>query len=160
MSNLTEAGLKLRKALMTDVLKIQELINSFASTDVMLPKSLNQLYENIRDYIVLEKDNKIVACGALHFYWEDLAEVRSLAVDSGVARAGYGSMIVEELVKQASEYRVKKVFCLTLVPKFFKRLNFEEVPHSDLPQKVYKDCINCVKLGNCDEIAMVRYTEI
>jgi amino-acid N-acetyltransferase len=126
----------------------------------MLPKSLNQLYENIRDYVVLEKDSKIIACGALHFYWEDLAEVRSLAVDQECARGGYGSLIVEELVKQAFDYRVKKVFCLTLVPKFFKKLDFEEVPHSELPQKVYKDCINCVKLGNCDEIAMVRNTGI
>lgn len=159
MSNLAKADVKIRKAVMTDVLTLQSLINSYASTDIMLPKSLNQLYENIRDFIVLEIDGKLVGCAALHFYWEDLAEVRSLAVDPDYGKQGYGSRIVNSLVESAKEYRVKKVFALTLVPGFFEKLGFSEVPHSELPQKVYKDCINCVKLGNCDEIALVKYVD-
>ena len=160
MSNITKADVKIRKAVMTDVLRIQELVNAYAKTEQMLPKSLNQLYENIRDFIVIVKDNKVIGCGALHFYWEDLAEVRSLAVDSNHAKSGYGSLIVEALLEQAREYKVKKAFCLTLVPGFFSKLKFKEVPHSDLPQKVYKDCINCIKLGCCDEIAMIRETGV
>ncbi len=160
MSNVIKTDVEIRKAVMTDVLKIQELVNIYAKTEQMLPKSLNQLYENIRDYIVLVKDDNVIGCGALHFYWEDLAEIRSLAIDPEYAKNGYGSLIVEALVEQAKEYKVKKAFCLTLVPRFFSRLNFNEVPHSDLPQKVYKDCINCLKLGCCDEIAMTRDTGI
>lgn len=156
MSNLNHAGITIRKAIMTDVIRIQGLINLHASTGVMLAKSLNQLYENLRDFVVLEKDGEVLACGALHFFWEDLAEVRSLAVDPEHAKNGYGAMIVNSLVEQAKEYKIKRVFALTLVDKFFAKLGFHEVPHSDLPQKVYKDCINCVKLGCCDEIAMVK----
>ncbi len=160
MSNTTTTRVKVRNAVMTDVLRIQTLVNHYAKTDLMLPKSLNQLYENIRDFIVLEIEGKVIGCGALHFYWEDLAEVRSLAVDPDCAKRGYGALIVECLVQQAKEYKVNRVFCLTLVPGFFAKLGFKEVPHSELPQKVYKDCINCVKLGKCDEIAMVISTEI
>ncbi|MGD9580102.1 MAG: N-acetyltransferase [Vampirovibrionia bacterium] len=156
MSNLNQAGVLIRKAIMPDVLRMQNIINFHASSGVMLPKSLNQLYENLRDFIVLEKDGEVVACGALHFFWEDLAEIRSLAVDPDHAKNGYGAMIVETLVEQAKDFKIKRVFCLTLVEKFFGKLGFTEVPHSELPQKVYKDCINCVKLGRCDEIAMVR----
>lgn len=156
MSNTSEQAVSMRKAVMSDVLRMQELINHYASTDIMLPKSLNQLYENLRDYSVLEKDGKIIGCGALHFFWEDLAEIRSLAVDHQEAKKGYGSVIVNELTKEAAKHEVSKVFCLTLAPKFFARLGFEEVQHSALPQKVYKDCINCVKLGKCDEIAMTK----
>jgi amino-acid N-acetyltransferase len=159
MSNLTRTGVDVRKADMTDVLRLQTLINYYAKTDIMLPKSLNQLYENIRDFIVIEVDGNVIGCGALHFFWEDLAEVRSLAVDPEYAKSGYGSYIVDCLVEQAKEYKVKKVFCLTLAPKFFDRLGFVEVPHAELPQKVYKDCINCVKLGKCDEIAMIKILE-
>lgn len=160
MSNSTKVGVKIRHAHMGDVMTLQYLINQYAKDDIMLPKSLNQLYENLRDYVVLEKDQKVIGCGALHFMWEDLAEIRSLAIDPSSAKQGYGSLIVEYLVLQAKEYQVKKVFCLTLVPQFFTRLGFTEVPHSELPQKVYKDCINCVKLGKCDEIALIRFTGV
>lgn len=156
MSISSEQDVSIRKAVMSDVLRIQELINHYASTDIMLPKSLNQLYENLRDYMVLEKDGKIIGCGALHFFWEDLAEIRSLAIDAQESKKGYGSVIVEALVKEAVKHKITKVFCLTLAPGFFSKLRFVEVPHSALPQKVYKDCINCVKLGKCDEIAMTR----
>ena len=141
---------------MTDVIRMQSLINLHAGSGVMLPKSLNQLYENLRDFVVLEKDGEVLACGALHFFWEDLAEIRSLAVDPDHSKNGYGAKIVNNLIEQAREYKIKRVFALTLVDKFFAKLDFTEVPHSELPQKVYKDCINCVKLGCCDEIAMVR----
>jgi len=156
MSNLNQAGIIIRKAIMTDVVRMQSLINLHAGSGVMLPKSLNQLYENLRDFVVLEKDGEVIACGALHFFWEDLAEIRSLAVDPDHAKNGYGAKIVKNLIEQAKEFRIKRVFALTLVDKFFAKLDFTEVPHSELPQKVYKDCINCVKLGCCDEIAMVR----
>lgn len=156
MSKSIQAAIKIRKAVMSDVLIIQDIVNHYANDDIMLPKSLNQLYENLRDYLVLEKDNQVIGCGALHFFWEDLAEVRSLAIAPEHAKSGYGSLIVEALVDQARDHEIKRVFCLTLAPHFFSRLGFEQVAHSELPQKVYKDCINCVKLGKCDEIAMVR----
>lgn len=158
MSSICANGIIVRNAKMTDALRIQELVNAFARDDVMLPRSVSYIYENIRDFKVLEKDGNVVACSALHFYWNDLAEVRSLAVDSLCSGQGFGRVLVEENIKEAAEFGVKRVFCLTLVPGFFSKLGFTEVPHSDLPQKVYKDCINCVKLGNCDEIAMVKDT--
>lgn len=156
MSKSELAGVKIRRAVMSDVLDIQSIVNYYAKDGIMLSKSLNQLYENLRDFLVLEKENKVVGCGALHFFWSDLAEVRSLAIEPEYAKSGYGSLIVDALVKQAGDYEVERVFCFTLAPKFFSRLGFIEVPHGELPQKVYKDCINCVKLGKCDEIAMVR----
>lgn len=159
MSNEISTSYKIRNAVMSDVLCIQTLINAYAKSDIMLAKSLNQLYENIRDYVVLEREGKVVACGALHFFWEDLAEIRSLAVSPECSKNGYGSIITRHLIEQANVFGVKKVFALTLVPNFFLKLGFKEVPHSELPQKVYKDCINCVKLGNCDEIALIKYLE-
>lgn len=160
MSNSNQDIIKLRKAVMSDVVALQDLVNHYAKDDIMLPKSLNQLYETLRDFVVLEKDGELIGCCALHFFWDDLAEVRSLAINPTYSKQGFGSKVLDYIMNDAVEFGVKKVFCLTLVPEFFEKHGFHRVEHRELPQKVYTDCINCVKLGKCDEIALVKLTGV
>ena len=116
--------------------------------------SLNSIYENIRDFWVCEENGRHVGCAALHIVWEDLAEIKSLAVSEEHKGKGIGTMLVEECLKEAEELGVKKVFVLTYAQNFFSKLNFEEVEKIKLPHKVWGECINCVKFPSCDEIAM------
>ncbi len=144
----------IRKARITDAKDIQNLINQYAAQNLMLPRSLNEIYDNIRDFYVAENDGKIVGCGALHVSWEDLAEVKSLAVDEAYQKKGIGRKIVEKCLKEAKDLGIKRVFALTLVPDFFKKIGFNNIHKKKLPQKVWSECINCIKFTECDEIAV------
>jgi len=149
-------GFMQRKARVEDVLSIQKLINDYAKADKMLPRSLNEIYENIRDYTIIEVGGKIIACTALHVLWEDLAEIKSLAVDELETKQGYGSSLVQLCLKEAQELGVKKVFALTYIPEFFvKRFGFKEVEKDKLPRKVWSECIRCVKFPDCKEVPVV-----
>ena len=141
---------------MEDVKSIQELINFYAKKDQMLPRSLNELYENIRDFFIYEKDGQILGCVALHVTWEDLAEIKSLAVHESKQKQKIGSLLAEEALKDAKLLKVKRVFALTYVPEFFKKLGFKKVDHSELPHKIWSECIHCVKFPDCQEIALVK----
>ncbi len=114
----------MRKAVVPDVPEIQKLVNSFASRDAMLPRSLNAIYENVRDFVILERDGKIIGCCALHITWDDLAEIKSLAVDESVQGNGYGRMLVTSCLVEARELGIPKVFALTYAPGFFEKLGF------------------------------------
>jgi amino-acid N-acetyltransferase len=146
-----------RKAALSDVEPMHWLINSYASQGVMLPKTLLQLYENLRDYtVVTETEGKRLAgCGALHIYWENLAEIRALAVSPDTARRGVGSMLVTALIEEARSMGIAKVFLFTYVPDFFARFGFKKTDHSSMPLKVFNECFQCPKFNTCDEIAMV-----
>ena len=143
-----------RKARISDVPKIAELVNSFARKDLMLPKPLSRLYEDIRDFTVVEKDGQLLGCGALHVYWDNLAEIRSLAITEGVQRSGLGRKIVEQLLDESREYGLNHIFALSYKPEFFKKLGFKVVDKNSLPQKIWKDCINCPHFPNCNEVAL------
>lgn len=143
-----------RKACISDVPKIAELVNSFARKDLMLPKPLSRLYEDIRDFTIVEKDGQLLGCGALHVYWDNLAEIRSLAISEGVQRAGLGSKIVETLMAEAKDFRLYHVFALSYKPEFFKKHGFKVIDKNSLPQKIWKDCINCPHFPNCNEVAL------
>ena len=145
----------IRKARVPDVPQIQRLVNSFAEKDAMLPRSLSAIYENIRDFYVVENDGRVVGCCALHVTWEDLAEVKSLAVDEGVQGKGYGQALVETCLAEAREMGVPRVFALTYIPEFFERAGFARVDKSTLPHKVWSECINCPKFPDCGEEAVV-----
>lgn len=147
--------MKVRKATVSDVKIIHKLINEFAQKGEMLPRSLNELYENIRDFFIAEENNKIQGVCALHILWEDLAEIRSLAVKKEAQKKGIGSLLVKKCLKEAKKIGVKKVFVLTYIPDFFKKAGFKDLDKSKLPQKIWGDCIRCPKFPECDEVALI-----
>lgn len=145
----------LRKAKIRDIKQIQELINSFARRDLMLARSLNELYDNIRDFWVVEEKKRIIGCAALHVSWGDLTEIKSLAVVKRAQGRGVGAMLVSQCLVEARHLGAKKVFCLTYRPDYFKRFGFKKIKHAELPHKIWAECINCCKFPNCQETAMV-----
>ena len=146
----------IRKARIEDIKQIQEIINAFAKQDLMLPRSLNELYENLRDFWVAEDKKKVVGCAALHISWDDLAEVKSVAVARSKQKKGFGRILVSACLNEAKEMGAKKVFVLTYKPEYFKKFGFKRVKHADLPHKVWAECINCCKFPNCQEIALLK----
>ncbi|MCX7918648.1 MAG: N-acetyltransferase [bacterium] len=147
--------MKLRKAKIQDVTQIQELINHFAALDEMLPRSQSELYENLRDFFVVEHNGKIVACGALHITWKDLAELKSLAVSSAYQNQGLGKQLVTACLTEAKKLGVYRVFALTYKPKFFMKLGFRKIDRSLLPHKIWTECIKCVKFPDCKEVPLI-----
>lgn len=148
-------GLATRKARIVDVPVMHRLINEHAEAGAMLARPLSELYENIRDFWVIDDGEKVVACCALHINWSDLAEVRSLAVDSSYQRLGLGRVLVNACIADAKEMGIQRVFALTREPEFFARVGFVRIEMNDLPRKVWGECIRCPKFPECDEVAMV-----
>lgn len=146
---------RLRKAQIHDVKDIQKLLTFFANRGEMLSRSLSELYEAIRDFYIIEEDGRLLGTAALHIVWEDLAEVRSVAVAEDAGRRGIGGRLVMACIDEARELGLKRLFCLTYRPDFFGRFGFRIVDKSTLPHKVWGDCMRCVKFPDCDEIAMV-----
>jgi amino-acid N-acetyltransferase len=145
----------LRKARISDVKEIQKLLTSFASRGEMLSRSLSELYDALRDFYIYEEEGQVLGASALHIVWEDLAEVRSVAVAESAGRRGIGSMVVGACLDEARSLGLKRLFCLTYKPDFFAKFGFRVVDKSELPHKVWGDCIKCVKFPDCDEIAMI-----
>lgn len=146
----------IRKAKISDVKDIHSLVNHYAEKDLMLPRSLNNLYDNIRDFYVLDIDGKLKGCAALHIIWDDLAEIKAVAVDESERGKGWGKKLVEECMKEAKELGIKKVFALTLIKDFFHKLGFKTVPKRKLPQKIWGECIHCIKFPDeCNETAVM-----
>jgi amino-acid N-acetyltransferase len=146
----------IRKARMADVKVIQALIGEYARKGDMLPRSLSSIYENLRDYFVFENpDGAVIGSAAIHIMWEDLAEVRSLAVREGNMRRGIGTKLVEACISEAIVLGITRVFALTYRPDFFRQLGFREVDKSELPHKIWSDCLKCAKFPDCDEVALV-----
>ena len=145
----------LRKAQIGDVKEIQKLLTLYASRGDMLSRSLSELYEALRDYYVAVEDGQLLGTAALHIVWEDLAEVRSVAVAELSGRKGVGSRLVQACIDDALQLGLKRVFCLTYKPDFFAKFGFRLVDKSELPHKVWGDCIKCVKFPDCDENAMI-----
>lgn len=141
---------------MSDVKGIHQLIADYAKKGDMLPRSLADIYENLRDYFVfLEDDGELVGSAAIHIMWEDLAEVRSLAVREGRMRRGVGTQLVESCISEAIVLGIGRVFALTYKPEFFEKLGFHVVDKAELPQKIWTDCLKCSKFPDCDEVALV-----
>ncbi|QXE92192.1 N-acetyltransferase [Geomonas subterranea] len=145
----------IRKARIGDVKEIQKLLTNFASRGEMLSRSLSELYEALRDFYVFEEEGRLLGTSALHIVWEDLAEVRSVAVAESAGRRGIGSQVVGACIEEARSLGLKRLFCLTYKPDFFAKFGFKIADKSELPHKVWGDCIKCVKFPDCDEIAMI-----
>jgi len=146
----------IRKATVEDVKKIQKLVNYYAKLEKMLPRSLNELYENIRDFYVYAEGKKVLGCCALHIDWENLAEIKSLAVAKSKSGKGIGKKLIASCLKDAKALRVRKIFALTYVPDFFRKFRFKVVSKNTLPHKIWSECIKCPCFPNCKEIAMMR----
>jgi len=145
----------LRKATIDDVEKIYKLINDFAAKNVMLPRSLSELYENIRDLFVFIQDDTLVGCAALHIFWKDLAEIKSVAVLETTQRKGIGRKLVRVCIREARKLRIAKMFVLTYVPEFFEKCGFRRVEKETLPHKIWSECVKCHKFPDCGEIPLI-----
>ena len=145
----------MRKARVGDVRTIQGLIEASASRGEMLPRSLSEIYDQLRDFYIYEEDRSLVGTCALHICWEDLAEIRSLAVLEEERRRGIGSKLVRACLREARRLDIRRVFVLTYKPSFFQKFGFEVVDKATLPHKIWSDCLKCVKFPDCDEIAMM-----
>ncbi len=148
----------IRKATIADVKTIQSLINQFAGSGQMLPRSLNELYEQLRDFIVFEQEGSIAGVSALHVSWDGIAEIRSLAVRQDKAGKGIGTELVRQCLVEASQLGVDRVFVLTYQDGFFRKLGFTDVDKKELPHKIWTDCLNCIKFPDCDELALIIST--
>ena len=146
--------MQIRDPQIHDVPKIHELINSFAEMDRMLFASMASIYENLQIFKVAEVDGEVVGCCALKVLWKDLAEIKSLAVDTSYSGKGIGRALVTACMDKARALGLKKIFTLTLEPAFFEKAGFKRVEKAALPMKVWSDCTECPKQDHCDEIAL------
>ncbi len=144
----------IRKAKIADARAIHQLLLKYAGDGLMLSRSLADIYESIRDIYVFDEDGVVLGTVWLHVSWEDLAEVRSLAVAEEAGGRGVGRLLVRACLDEALEIGISKVFCLTYQPEFFGKLGFVEIEKSELPHKIWGDCIKCAKFPECDEIAL------
>ena len=159
----------IEKAQIRDVEEILELVNVFAESNLMLPRGPQYLYENIRDFVIASDRNvpvysltetreelhMIVACGSLHVLWEDIAEVRALAIHPDYQHLGLGSKLVQYMKQEAEQLGIKRLFTFTLTEDFFKTLGFRKIERNGLPPKVWGECSRCPKYFHCDEVGMV-----
>jgi amino-acid N-acetyltransferase len=148
--------MNVRSANVNDVRAIHGLINTYAERDLMLFRSMADIYTNLQTFSVAEQDGQVVGCCALEVIWSDLAEVKSLAVEENHKGRGVGASLVNAAVEKAKTMGVPKVFGLTLKPQFFEKLGFKVVDKDELPMKVWSDCARCTKQQNCDETAVIK----
>ncbi|GHT66517.1 acetyltransferase [Endomicrobiia bacterium] len=147
--------MNLRSAKVTDVKEMHKLVERYANNKEMLHRSLNAVYENIQEFVVLENEGKIVGCGALHVSWSDLAEVKALAVAEEFKRQGLGRKIVEKLQENAIALGIYKIFTLTFKPEFFIKLGYKVILKETLPRKIWNECINCYLFPDCGEVPLL-----
>jgi amino-acid N-acetyltransferase len=153
--------LNIRPARVGDVPAIQELIRTFADRKLMIRRSLGELYESIREFMVATDDQgKVVGCAALHVFWDDLAELKCLAVAESMHGHGLGRRLVEVCWEQAGELEIATVFTLTYVADFFEKCGFHRIDKAELPHKIWNECVRCPLFPSCNEIALVRTTAL
>ena len=148
----------IRKAHIKDISSIYKLLQEYGKKGELLPRPLSELYDHLRDFWVFadETDDTVIGCCALQICWEDLAEIRSLAVREKHMRKKIGSTLIETAIAEAKSFRIQKVFTLTYRPDFFKQFGFNEIDRSQLPLKIWGGCLSCVKFPDCDETAMMK----
>ena len=147
----------IRRARIQDAKIIHGLLHYYADRGLLLSRSLSDIYDHIRDYFVSVdgEDDRVTGVCCTHIVWEDLAEIRSLAVEEAEHDKKIGSRLVDACLSDAVTLGIFRIFTLTYVPDYFKRFGFEIVDKSLLPHKVWADCIKCVKFPECDETAML-----
>ncbi len=150
----------LRKAKVQEVGEIRTLLTEFSHKWDVLPRTMAELYTQVRDYFVWrEGEGPILGVAALHIFWEDLGEIRSVVVRPQFQGRNLGSQLVERCLMEARELGLKRVFVLTSAQDFFGRFGFQEVPRQELPRIIWAECVQCVKFPDCDEVPMVLRLE-
>jgi amino-acid N-acetyltransferase len=154
----------IRKAAINDIPEIHRLLALWGARGDLLARPLSKLYDHLRDFWVWSEPvgegangskAAVLGCCALQFCWEDLAEIRSLAVHPGHHGRKIGRMLVEAAMEEARAFGVQRVFTLTYRPAFFEKLGFQLIDRAELPLKIWSDCVACVNFPNCDENAMM-----
>ena len=144
-----------RKAKLSDVKNIYKIIEAFANKGEMLHRPLTDIYDNLRDFYVYDEKGIVVGACALHISWEDMGEIRSLAVSEVAGGKGVGSLLVNSCLDEARALGIPKIFALTYKPGFFEKLGFKPIGKEVLPHKVWGECVRCFKFPNCDEMAVM-----
>jgi amino-acid N-acetyltransferase len=152
-----KADIKVDRAKVNDASSLHRLISRFADKGEVLPRALSEIYDGIRDYFVVRKAGRVIACAALHVTWVDLAEIRSLAVDEQEQNRKIGSLLVQACLEEAKELGIPRVFCLVRKQAFFEKHGFQPIDKKELPQKVWAECYHCPKFPDCDEVALIRH---
>lgn len=152
--------MNIRPARVGDVPAIYELIRKFADRKVMIRRSMGELYESIREFLVaIEDDGRVVGCVALHVFWEDLAELKCLAVAEDAQGGGVGRKLVDACWEQARVLEINSVFALTYAVGFFERCGYDQIDKAELPHKIWNECVRCPLFPNCTEVALIRSHE-
>ncbi len=152
--------LNIRTARVGDVPAIYELIRKFADRKVMIRRSMGELYESIREFLVaVDEEGRVVGCVALHVFWEDLAELKCLAVAEEAQGMGVGRKLVDACWEQASDLEINSVFALTYAVGFFERCGYAQIDKAELPHKIWNECVRCPLFPNCTEVALIRSHE-
>jgi amino-acid N-acetyltransferase len=149
----------IRTATVEDIKTIQQILEYYADKGLLLPRSLNDLYDNLRDFIIFQEEDNISGVSSLHVCWDDLGEIRSLAVLPPQTKRGIGRQLVGVCETEALKLGLKRVFTLTYQEKFFAGLGYKVIDKGKLPHKVWGECLKCVKFPDCDEIAMIKVLE-
>jgi amino-acid N-acetyltransferase len=150
----------IRSARVGDVPGIYEQVRVFADRQLMIRRSMAELYESIREFLVaVDSENRVVGCVALHVFWDNLAEVRCMAVAEQVQGLGVGRRLMEACLASARELEVSSVFALTNAVGFFERCGFQQIDKSELPQKIWNECVRCPAFPVCTEVALIRSTQ-
>jgi amino-acid N-acetyltransferase len=146
----------IRKATLGDMKTIHALIAEQARAGHVIARAMSDLYSQVRDFTVWQEDDtgELLGCGALHICWEDLAEIRSLAVGTARQGRGIGTELIKYLLEEARQMNVRRVFVLTYRLSLFEKNGFEQIEKSQLPHKIWADCLKCNKFPDCDEIAL------
>ncbi|MEF9426221.1 MAG: N-acetyltransferase [Candidatus Mariimomonas ferrooxydans] len=148
--------MQVKKATVKDAKLIHSIVNNSAKKDEMLPRSLNEVYENIRDFFICRDKGKIIGVAALHILWSDLAEIRSVTVSKEYQDRGIGRKLIAQCLKEAKTLGIRRVFALTYNPSFLKKFGFKNIDKNTLPQKIWGDCLKCPKFPECDETAVIK----
>jgi amino-acid N-acetyltransferase len=148
---------KVTKATLKDIKEIQSLVADEVKNNIILYRNQETIATNIRSYLLIRKENKIIASVALHIYSIKLAEFRSLIVQKKYRGQGLGQLLIKAGINEAKELGLKELLVLTYQANFFKRLGFIEIEKSKIPdKKIWADCINCKNFSNCDEVALIK----
>jgi amino-acid N-acetyltransferase len=146
----------IRKATVADARTIQKLVNTHAEKGTMLSLSLHEIFDSLRDFSVFEDNTEIIGVCALSVCWDDLAEIRSLVVCEEHRDKEIGSQLIRYSENEARELGIKKIFALSYSPEFFEKSNFTRIDKSELPHKIWADCIKCVHFPDCQETALAK----
>ena len=147
---------QLRPARTGDVPTVRGLVDTYAPERRLLSKATVTLYEDVQEFIVAELDGQVVGCGAVHVMWEDLAEVRTLAVSPSVRRRGVGALLLEALLDRARALGVKRVFCLTFETDFFGRHGFIEIEGAPVDHDVFEQLLQSYDEGVAEFLDLER----